>query len=533
MFFKSIIACLAVLLGLAAPSANAAPAGVWEPTGKPGIWFVWYAPSFYTGYAPRSQEADKVHIHMGRGNQVRITVVMTEELIDNYPQDLMLREDTITELVEKDVIDLYMNMSWERFQETLADHGVRELAESKASMDPAEYRRKSLELMRALNPDQVWHIQMNAGGLCSGWLERHQGAQPANASDKLALVNDILPTRLWHMEMTQELEQTLSQALAAQDAEGVMPLLKAAAGDLYPVEDGRIDVWEYTTIYPAGTHDSFTTVDGERIPNFPVTGVWDLTSRDYGKGQLGMVDYLSTNPGYGFITMLPYQHAGSYYYNAFHNDGIRIPVSKSFMPQEWKNVQTEREGEHAGQFWACSRGPVSHGCTRVPSDLMGEFRHILPSDAEKARGLPTFRNDSACFDVYDIDGDGTPEVMGIKYYLAYRAVKPRDPVEIRVKNTRDAYYPWLYGKSAFVWNEDGSVTFPKARTCQFVGRKAVAGKVYENVRLFEPDYHGGDKLQFYTLNPVNFETDPGFTFNRELRNVGWGYKADRKKLFLE
>lgn len=528
------LALVTALLGLA---AQAWADGVWQPIGKPGIWFVWYAPSFYTGYAPRTQRADNVHVHLGRGNQVRITVVMDDELIDNYPQDLITREDMIAELVQKDIIQLYMNKSWERFQKKLADNGARELASSKQSMDPAEYRRKSLELMSTLNPDQVWHIELNAAGLCSGWLERHKGAQPADMGDKLALVNDIIPTRLWHTEMTPELEQALSSALSAQNADGVMPLLTAAAGKLYPVQDGRIDVWEYTTIYPAGTHDSYTTVDGNRIPNYPVTGVWPLVPRDYGKNQsksqLGMVDYLSKNPGYGFITMLPYQHAGSYYYNAFHNDGVRVPVGKSFIPPEWKNVKTEREGKQAGQFWVCSRGPVSHGCTRLPSDLMGEFRNILPSVASKAEGLPTFRNNPAYFDVYDIDGDGTPEVMGIKYYMAYRCAGDRDPVEIRVENTREAYYPWLYGKGVFEWNQDGSISFPKVRDGHFVGRKAVAGKTYENLKLFEPDYHGGDKLQFYLLKPDNFESAAGFEFNRELRNVGWGYNPDRKKLFLQ
>ncbi len=513
-------------------TAPALAGGVLKPDHAPGIWFHWYAPSFYTGFAPREHDPERIHIHLGRGNQVRLTVVMDDATIANYLQDLDARATMIERLLAENVINLTMNKSWERFQEKLATHNARDLAARKAAMDPDEYRRQSLAVMRALNPHQVYHIVFDAEALAQAWLERNRNKQPASEGDKLALVNDVIPTRLWRTSMTPSLESALQQALAADSAQGVLPLLEAAGGKRYPVEGGVIDVWEYTTIYPVGTVDQYTTVDGNRVPHFPQTGVWPLTPRKQGRGLVGMVDYISTNPGYGFITMLPYQHAGGVYYNAFHNDGIRTPAGKGFIPAEWKGRKTEREGKPANQIWLTSRGPVSHGCTRLPSDLMGEFRNILPSNDKRIEGMPTYRNTPALFDVFDIDGDGTPEVMGVKYYIAYRTVKPRDPVEIRVLNTREAYYPWLYGKGVFQWTDDGGVVFPRVQDAHFVGRKALPGKTYTNIRLFEPEYHGGDKLQFYTLNPANFETNPGFRFNRELRKVGYGYDADETLLFL-
>jgi hypothetical protein len=35
----------------------------------PGVYFGWYEPSFYTGFAPRTQEPERVHIELARGTR--------------------------------------------------------------------------------------------------------------------------------------------------------------------------------------------------------------------------------------------------------------------------------------------------------------------------------------------------------------------------------------------------------------------------------------------------------------------------------
>ena len=104
-----------------------------------------------------------------------------------------------------------------------------------------------------------------------------------------------------------------------------------------------------------------------RLSSFGATGVWHLVPRKEGQGQLGMVDYLSPNPGYGFIPLLQYQHATGVYYNAFHNAGVRTQLNAArFVPKEWKHIPGERNPKKAYQnLWIASRGPASHGCTRV------------------------------------------------------------------------------------------------------------------------------------------------------------------------
>ncbi len=65
-----------------------------------------------------------------------------------------------------------------------------------------------------------------------------------------------------------------------------------------------------------------------------------------------MVDYLSPNPGYGFISMLPYQYAGGITYNAFHNAGVRCQLNSTpFLPSAWRKVAGERSGKPYENLW--------------------------------------------------------------------------------------------------------------------------------------------------------------------------------------
>jgi len=56
----------------------------------PGVYFHWYEPSFYTGFAPRTQDPERVHIELARGNQVRVTVVLGDRELDAYATNYSL-----------------------------------------------------------------------------------------------------------------------------------------------------------------------------------------------------------------------------------------------------------------------------------------------------------------------------------------------------------------------------------------------------------------------------------------------------------
>ena len=95
---------LALGLALSPWPAFAAPDGsdtAWDGSEPPqGVYFYWYEPSFYAGFAPRTQDPQRIHIRLSRGNQVRATVVLGDPEIDAYLGDLVLRQKTYQELID-------------------------------------------------------------------------------------------------------------------------------------------------------------------------------------------------------------------------------------------------------------------------------------------------------------------------------------------------------------------------------------------------------------------------------------------------
>jgi hypothetical protein len=293
-----------------------------------------------------------------------------------------------------------------------------------------------------------------------------------------------------------------------------------------------LDYYEFTTIYPVGTYDATTQYKGKAIPKI-TTGVWSLIPREFGRGFVGMVDYISPKGYYGLMPWVPYQHAGGRYYNAFHNTGISFWIQGHLLlPKEWKNVtRLNRNGKPFSRVSIVSRGPVSHGCTRLNSGHITELREMLPSTSEGMEGIMIYRNLSHNYDVFDLKGDGDYQVMGVQYYIAYRHTKSRVANEIWSQNNREAFYRWLYGNE-INYGPTGGVTFKEAYEGKFIKVKATQGKKHKNIRLYEARYEP-EYLQFYIVNNVDRLSEAGMDLNLELRRVGHGYTVDRKKLLLE
>jgi hypothetical protein len=551
---KTLSAALLPLLFLALAAwlppqsarAGGDPSIVWDGSQMPqGVLFYWYEPSFYTGFAPRSQDPSRAHIQLSRGNQLRVTLVLGPDDLDNYAAYLVLRADTYQQLLDRKVITLTVNKEYERFTEALEKSGARDLAAAKNGLDPAQYREKSARLIADLNPGRVFFINMPLEQVLQSWHSHLAAIQEQGLADKVTALdaaNALLPGRINLYELAAEQKELLEAAAGlVRDGKGAddpafvaaaEKFLQAATLGHYPVRDGKITAVEFTRIYPVGTLQAMVKYKQWKLSSFGVTGIWHLIPRKIGRGQLGMVDYLSPNPGYGFIPLLAYQHATGKFYNAFHNAGVRTQLNAArFVPREWKHIPGERNPKKAYQnLWIASRGPASHGCTRLPSGGMSELRHMLPSASEMLEKVASFRNLPQCYELFDIDGNGTPEVMGIKYYLAF-AGKGHTPTNAYAQNNRKDFYAWLYGDNVG-YNADDSAVIKETQTCRFVGKKAKEARLYENQSLYEAEYYP-DQIQFYKLKPVHFKTPRGFTFNRELRRLGIGYDADMKKLFLQ
>ncbi|NOQ47099.1 MAG: hypothetical protein GQ559_10600 [Desulfobulbaceae bacterium] len=530
----------------AALAAGGDPKIVWDGSEPAqGVFFYWYEPSFYTGFAPRTQDPTRPHIQLSRGNQLRVTLVLGPDELDNYADDLVLRQKTYQSLLDKKIIKLSVNMSYERFARAMKKNGVSELATSKSSLEPEAYRQKSADLMAALNPGRIFQIRMPVERVLASWHQHLTGIKEQGLTDevvRLDAANAILPGRVNLSTLTPEqiklLEAaaTLSwQARGASDpafTAKALKFLQTVTLGHYPVNKGNIEAVEFTSIIPVGTLQSTIKYKQWTLSSFGVTGIWSLIPRKEGQGQLGMVDYIHPNPGYGYIPLLPYQHATGVYYNSFHNTGVRCQLNQArFLPEEWRHVAGERNPEKNYQnLWLVSRGPASHGCTRLPSGYMSELRHMLPSSSDILAKVRTYRNLPQCYELFDIDGNGTPEVMGIQYYLAFSG-KKHIPQNAYAQNNRKDFYVWMYEDNVS-YNSDDSAVIGETPTCRFVGKKAKEARTFQNQPLYEAEYYH-EEIQFYQLKATAFNSPRGYTFNRELRRIGVGYDTDMKNLYLK
>jgi len=537
---------LAMLLSATVPWAARAAldsqgSPAWDGTEPPeGIFFNWYEPSFYAGFAPRTQDPGRPHIELSRGNQVRITIPLGPTELDNYLPDLLARHKVYQELIDGKVITLTVNKQYEHFVEGLEKQGVEPALASRESLGVDAYHQKVVDIMSALNPERVIRLKIPTDKLAADWQKTLAAADLSSADAKLDAANGALPGRLNLYDLEGDLEASLLRAAqlaknadAAAFRKATEDFVEHASKGHYAPRNGFIDTVEFTTIYPAGTIEKITSYKGERLPEFGVTGIWPLIRRMTGRGLLGMVDYLSPNPGYGFITMYPYQYGGGITYNAFHNAGVRCQLNSTpFLPSQWRKQPNERDpNKNAQNLWIASRAPTSHGCTRLGSGHMSEMRQLTPTASEDLVKIPTYRNQPYCYDVFDLRGDGNPKVMGVQYYLAFRSTNDHVPIAAYVTNKREPFYKWLYGDNVNL-GPVGQTSLKEVPVCRFKGRDAEEAKTLRDVPLHEATWTP-ETIQFYTIRGTAPDSNPGFEFNRELRKVGGGHTLDRSKLFLK
>ena len=93
---------------------------------------------------------------------------------------------------------------------------------------------------------------------------------------------------------------------------------------------------------------------------------------------------------------------------------------------------------------------------------MSPMRHIFPASNAKLKEALYFGNHSADYDVFDIDGNGTLEVMGSDYQVAYSLQGPSGDSKRKGKNfslsgiTKSEFYQHLYGEKG-QFTQDGDV----------------------------------------------------------------------------
>jgi len=535
---RTLVAVLALAAGVLPAPAGALSTERWTNPTPYGVFFNDYDPNFYTGFAPRVQERERIKIHVARGNQLRVRLVLSEKTIENYIPDQVARHDLYREVIDAGIVQLTTNTAWEDYDRRFREEGLADLAKKRASVSAAEWRELNLATMAKLSEGRLHHIRKDFHRMLDDWANLLASSDATTLDAKLDLVNELFPHRIFAYRLSPEQDAALAELVRLAKAKDGAFRAKGEAffhsvtDHVYPVRDGKLDYWEFTAIYASGSHDETIAWNGRQIPQISTTGVWPLIPRMHGKGILGMVDYISSAGYYGLMPMLPYEHGGGIYYNAIHNTGISNWIGgHPLLPLEWrKHTAGSRNGKPYNRVALTSRGPVSHGCTRLNNGHLTELREMLPSTSEGMRGIVQYRNVSHCYDVFDVEGDGTEEVIGVQYYIAFRHTKSRVMEQIWVQNDREDFYRWMYGDD-MRFGPIGQVTMKRVCDGRFVEKKAREGRWYENLKLYEAP-NAPETLQFYRVKGRSSLSPEVMEFNRELRRVGYGYTIDRSRLFL-
>ena len=523
MFFSLACFSLSVLTagaGAATSSADAAAADRPFDVTTCAAYYQKYEPAFYTGFAPRALNSRRLHLHVGRGNQLRATLVLSDEVIKNYVQDLLTRYTTYTGMIDNGTITLTQNSGFETFAKLITKLNIARLAAAESAMTQGEIITRNLQLLERLNPGRIFRISMDVDTVIDHWLADLTAADSRRISWKrqLAILNNLLPTRLWQTTMDKqtllELNRLLQAAgrrdrtkISVELRKNYLALLDHISDGMYTRRGNRFEFIEFTAIYPIGTFNKYTTCDGRKIPMYPTPGKWTLTTHQRTK----TVDHISETPIYSYFPWIPYMHVGTRLHNAFHSLWWKMTPQKTrFLPEELRHpAVTSREGRKYHFLWLLSRGPMSHGCTHVNSGHILELRQLLPAETKNMYKVEFFLNKSCLFDIFDIDGDLVPEVMGVRYYVAY-SLHNKKPAKLRAPMTRRPYYAWLYG-NALHYEKDGRGYFTNIRDGHFVDKLAVNGELYAKISLYEAEFEPFT-FQFFAMKDI--------PFIRELRKTG-------------
>jgi hypothetical protein len=522
-----------------------------------------YYPSFYTGFAPRAAHPERIHVRLARGNQTRVTVPLDEDTLRDYAFDLAKRYDFYRKVSggtgplvnvrpeEGRLVHVTPHLTYfNRIVESDA-YGILPFVASgrSGSVSDATMIAKGLSLVRQLNPGRTFPIRLDLTRSFSDWRIYTRDllkdvADPAAYFDlkkptgiraTVIALNRLLPGRV---EVTERPSADLMSALVATANLAKVETTSAddfvvAAYRLFRLATGKkydfrsldqtgalraaaectgaahcvLDYTEFTTIYPTGSAIAATHDDrGNTINDFSTPGLWSFVSRGSTP-----VDNIREEPYYGWIPKMDYEGAG----NGFHNPGVRF-WGPSRAVKEQLGIPA-----HHDTLWSVKRGPVSHGCSRLPSGHAWEMRHIFPATDAEMTKVQYFGSDSRDFDVFDVDGDGRPEVMGVEYLISYNlqgtdGMGQREGTDIEIGTAhKAAFYGRLYGeKDVFRLAADGTFRFtsPTVSLPSFADRKLKRITARETLAgefpLYEQTYER-DKIQMYLPITTAGLTDKG------------------------
>ncbi len=507
-----------------------------------------YPASFYTGFSPRVEEPKRIHFRAARGNQVRLTAILDEYSVLSYLYSLRKRAEIYEQARSRGMIQTKSTSQVDAFRRVVESPtydigGTIENYEA-GKLDKAQFYQASLDILSALNPDRVFLISLDLKEAFLGWKAKVQKfsakykGDPSDrelikqylfhSDDTLVLTNELLFGRINSVFLSEDQKDGLVEIVAhvLSDPEEERTFLRLARDyfsnvteDKYAVQTVLEGRWvpalqcedaadkcllrypEFTAIYPNGSVIGSTQDrDGNTIHAIRNNALMTFLERRYHD-----VDHIRSQPYYGYAPKMDWQAIG----NGIHNPGVSHYLAGA------RNLYEELDIPEEYQFlWVVSRGPVSHGCVRMSVGHLWEVRQIFPASPERLKEVLYFGNRSADYDVFDIDGNGTPEVMGSQYYLAYSVQGASGDARRKGKNftlanvTKEDFFRNLYGEKGQYERHGEDYVFPNPYVSHF--RKTnetdkqgavISRSLPGSFKLYEQPYEK-DKVQIYRLPPT-------------------------------
>ena len=548
---KSVVYMLAAVL-LVYPLANAGGAYTVEDYNaslvKYGVpFYTHYPASFYTGFAPRVEQPNRIHFRASRGNQVRLTAILDEYTILTYLYSLQKRYDTYGQAQSKGMLQTKSTNQLDAFRRIIDspayDIKGKIVKFESGEMDKAQFYQASLDTLSKLNPHRVFNISIDLQDAFKSWkaqiqsLTQNYKDDPKDIEtikqhlfkpdDTLVLTNEILFGRVNAIYLTEEQTDKLAAIVShvlsdpTEDktflalvrdyfidvTQGKYELLTVAEGKFVPAlqcdrpdEKCILSYPEFTAIYPNGSVIA-STQDRQKntIHMIRNNALMTFIDRRYHD-----VDHIRREGYYGYAPKMDWEGIG----NGVHNPGVSHYLPS--MPHLYQELEIPEDYKF---IWVVSRGPVSSGCVRMSTGHLWELRHVFPASPERLKALLYFGNRSADYDVFDIDGNGTPEVMGSEYYVAYSLQGPSGDAKRKGKNfsladvTKSEFFDYLYGQRGQFVQEGQSYAFDNPHVSHF--RKTdtddkkgavISRPLQGTFTLYEQPYEK-DKVQIYRLPP--------------------------------
>ncbi len=496
-----------------------------------GVAWQSYTPSFYLGLAPRVENPEMIHIRIARGNQVRVTAILEASTLENYLYTLDKREQVYNLLFTNKVIaKAHNNTDVEKFSKIINSdkYKIKEILSKHAQgeITNIELQKEALEVLKKLNPGRVFEVRVDLSKRLTEWQQKdlemflsksksiNRTSLRKQSREVNVLLNEMLPGRVNINHVSDEMLDALVTVVNDRSSfKNVVSLFGVVTNKKFDqfikTNDDRLilNMNEFTGVYPAGTVlASVTDNQGNNINRIRTTGAMYFKTRS-GRD----VDNIHAKPFYGWIPKLDYEMVGNAMSNGMHNPAVRFNLKSSTF--SWLNEKLNI-AQDLKNIWLVARGGVSHGCIRLAAGHALEIRNILPSMPEKIMEVFYHGNLSTDYDVFDVDGDGQAEVMGVEYYVNYSLAGGEGEARYTAKSLspdsfkKEEFYKNLYGANGqFITGKDGEIIFNSPSVSyfnsdgnpnsnSFVAKPFSVSNKFSNIKLYEQKYEQ-EKIQFY------------------------------------